>query len=66
MKNQRLFVDQNGQTYLVHNVKELQKTLGGRVSKMYQDKVDGSVVHVGYAIGTYWLREYQPVEKPAS
>lgn len=37
------------------------------VQKMYQDKRDGSVVHVGYVIGGHWLTLYrvEPVENPA-
>ena len=29
---------------------------------MYQDKKDGSTVHVGYVIGQLWLTAFQPVE----
>lgn len=64
-------IDQYGQTY--HNLgkhprKELiERVGGGKVSKMYQDKKDGSTVHTGYVIGGLWLSLYEvkPFERLA-
>jgi hypothetical protein len=55
-------IDQYGQTYhgLEHPRKDLCKRLGrSHVDRMYQDKKDGSVVHVGYIIGGLWLTLYR-------
>lgn len=61
----RVFIDQYGQVFWAENVKDLQQKLGGRVSKMYVDKKDGSTVHIGYVVGKLWLTEYQRVERKA-
>ena len=63
-------IDQYGNTFhgLKHPRKELMERIGcTHVQKMYQDKRDGSVVHVGYVIGGHWLTLYrvEPVENPA-
>ena len=63
MKNY-MSIDQYGQTYHdlgSHPRKELIKRIGStkHVSKMYHDKNDGSVVHVGYVIGQHWLTLYE-------
>ena len=66
MKGKRLlYIDQYGYKYYASTVKELRSQIGmggSRVSKMYVDKVDGSIAHIGYVIGQYWLTAYQPVE----
>ena len=62
-------IDQYNETY--HDLgkfprKELINRIGGgKVSKIYQDKKDGSVVHTGYVIGKTWLNLYkvEPFEK---
>lgn len=59
----RVFIDQYGQVFWAKNVKDLRSYIGGRVSKMYIDKKDGSVAHIGYVVGQYWLTEYQMVER---
>lgn len=58
-----LYLDQYGQRYYARTLKELREQIGGRVSKMYKDKKDGSTVFVGYVIGQSWLTAYTPVEK---
>lgn len=62
---QMLYIDQWGTRFWAKTVKGLrqQVSLGGsRVSKMYRDKKDGRVVHVGYVVGKHWCTAYQPVE----
>ncbi len=63
MKDNYMAIDQYGQTYHglgQHPRKELIERIGsGHVSKMYLDKKDGSVVHVGYVIGQHWLTLYE-------
>ena len=52
MKAYHLFLDQYGQPIWARTVEELRAEVGGgRASKMYTDKKDGSTVHVGYVIG---------------
>jgi hypothetical protein len=61
--------DQYNQTY--HNLgayprKELLHRLGHtHADKMYVDKKDGSVVHIGYVIGGLWITLFciKPFEK---
>ena len=61
-------IDQYGQTYHDlgrHPRKELMERIGCRhVSKMYHDRNDGSVIHVGYVVGQRWctLYEVKPYE----
>lgn len=65
---QTLFIDQWGNRFWAKTVKALRAQIAGggsRVGKMYRDKKDGRVVHVGYVIGEHWLTAYQPVEIPA-
>ena len=65
---QTLYLDQWGNKWWAKTVTELADKLGysrRSVSKMYCDKVDGSVVHVGYVVGKHWCTAYQPVELPA-
>lgn len=62
-----LYIDQYGNKIGASTLKELIKKVrerigGGRVYKMYVDKKDGSVCHVGYVIGDHWFNAYQPVE----
>jgi len=63
-----LYIDQYGNKFAAHTVKELRAKVGmggARVSKMYNDKKDGRTVHTGYVIGQHWLTAYQPVELAA-
>lgn len=63
-----LYLDQYGNRFWAKTIKELRNQIGmggSRVSKMYRDKKDGSVVHVGYVVGSHWLTAYQPVERAA-
>jgi hypothetical protein len=60
-----LYIDQWGSKYWAKTVKELRRAVGmggSRVAKMYRDKKDGRVVHVGYVVGEHWLTAYRPVE----
>lgn len=64
-EHRRLFIDQYGNKFFAQTVKELRGQIGmggSRVSRMYQDKKDGSTKAVGYVIGQHWLTEYAPVE----
>ena len=62
-------IDQYGQTY--HNLgkhprKELMERIGCQhVSKMYQEKKDGRIIHAGYVVGQHWctLYEVKPFER---
>lgn len=69
MKGERtLYLDQYGSRFWANNVRELRKQVGmggSKVSKMYRDKKDGSIVHVGYVIGQHWLTAFRKVEVPA-
>lgn len=60
-----LFVDQYGDKFGATTVRELRAKVGGRCSKMYVDRRDGTTVHVGYVIGEHWLTMFAPVELPA-
>lgn len=58
-----LYVSHHGQRMLVRTVRELQRRSGGgSASRMYVDKKDGSVVHVGYVVGRTWWTAYVPFE----
>ena len=60
-----LFIDQHGQPIWARTVKELRvRAGGGRVGKMYRDKKDGTVAHVGYVVGRRWFSQFLPVERP--
>jgi hypothetical protein len=61
-----LYIDQWGNKFEASTVKELRHQIGmggSRVSRMYRDKKNGDVVHVGYVIGGHWLTAFAPVEK---
>lgn len=67
MKKARLYIDQYGSQFYASTVKELRSQIGNGgslVRKMYIDKKDGRIVHVGYVIGGLWLTAYRPVEIP--
>lgn len=58
-----LYLDQYGNKWWAHTRKELvAKIGGGRVSKMYVDKLDGRTVQTGYVVGPHWCTAYQPLE----
>lgn len=66
MRQRLMYQDQNGVCFWATSVKELRERVGGgRVSKMYVDKKDGSTVHIGYVIGKRWLTMFAPVERRA-
>jgi hypothetical protein len=55
-------IDQYGNAHhgLVHPRKDLLELLGRKhADKMYRDKTDGSIHHVGYVIGGLWLEVYE-------
>lgn len=61
-----LYIDQYGNHFGAHTLRELrEKVGGGRISKMYQDKSDGTARHTGYVIGQRWLSAFRPVELAA-
>lgn len=60
-----LYVDQYGNNWYARTVKELREQIGGSVQKMYEDKTNGSAVHIGYVVGQHWCRAFQPVELAA-
>jgi hypothetical protein len=61
-----VFIDQFGTSYRANTVKEfIARVPGGRVTKMYVDKLDGKSVHIGYVVGQYWYTQYQIVERDA-
>lgn len=66
MKPYHFWLDQYGYGLWAASRKELISKEGSnrRVSKMYRDKADGSVVHVGYIIGDRWFTRLAPVEVP--
>ena len=63
MKSNYMALDKFGNTYHglgQHPRKEQIERIGSsHVCKMYQDKKDGSTVHVGYVIGQHWLTLYE-------
>lgn len=62
---QILYIDQWGNRFWAKTVKALRRQIGGggsRVSKMFRDKKDGSVVQTGYVIGQHWLTAFAPME----
>lgn len=62
-----LYMDQFGNHFYARSVKELRQQIGrggSRISRLYQDRKDGSVVHTGYVIGGHWLMMFEPVEIP--
>ncbi len=61
-----LYVDQYGTLWPARSVRELRRRLGGgRISKMYVDRLDGSAVHIGYVIGSHWCTAFARVTWPA-
>lgn len=60
----KLYVDQYGTKYYSKTLRGLKEGyyLPGKVSKMYREKDDGGIVHVGYVIGQLWLTAYVPYE----
>lgn len=65
-----LYIDQYGQKLWAKTVKELrEKAGGGRVFKIYVDKIAGEhagkSVHCGYGVGSRWFSAFAPVEIPA-
>lgn len=65
-----LYVDQYGDKIWAHSVKELrEKVGGGRVFKIYVDKIAGQhagkSVHCGYGVGRRWFNAFVSVEIPA-
>lgn len=62
-KTIRVFIDQYRHAEYAYTVKHLQQQVGGRVSKIYVDKKDGSTVHIGYVVGHRWFTEHQRVER---
>jgi len=60
-----LYLDQYGNKFFARTVKELHQQIGGKISKMYVDKTDGTTKHVGYVIGQRWLTAHAPIERPA-
>jgi hypothetical protein len=60
-----LYVDQYGNKFGAHSLKQLREQVSGRVSKMYVDKKVGGTVHCGYVVGQHWLTAYIPLELPA-
>lgn len=66
MRPNHLWIDQYGNRWYARSVAELRRKIGGgRISKMYIDKKDGSTVHTGYVIGPHWCSRYAPVEVAA-
>lgn len=64
MKDRSFFmaIDQYGRVErgLTHPRKDLQaRGYCGRVSKMYVDQKDGSVIQIGYVIGQHWFTLYK-------
>lgn len=60
-----LYIDQWGSKFWANTVRDLRKQVGmggSKVSKMYQDKKDGTTVHVGYVVGQHWLTAFKRVE----
>jgi hypothetical protein len=60
-----LYLDQWGERYWARTIADLRAQIGmggSRVSKMYIDKKDGSVAHVGYVVGQHWLTAYRRVK----
>ena len=65
-----LYIDQYGGKLWARTVKELrEKAGGGRVFKIYVDKIAGTnagkSVHCGDGVGARWFNAYRPVELPA-
>ena len=63
-----MYLDQYGYKFFASTRKELVKAVAPyskpRVSIMYRDKKDGTIVRSGYIVGDHWLTAYQPYEVP--
>ena len=63
MKTTKLYVDQWGNKWFAKTVKELCRNVGySKARRMYHDKKDGSIRHVGYVVGPHWCTAYVPYE----
>lgn len=60
-----LYLDQYGNRWHARTVADLRRQIGGRASKMFRDKADGSTVHCGYVVGGHWCTAYAPLELAA-
>ena len=62
----RLYLDQWGNKYFAKTVKELCKKVGySKARRMYVDRKNGEVRHIGYVVGPHWLTAYIPYEGEA-
>lgn len=60
-----LYIDQYGWRIWARSRKFLVDHVGGgRVSKMYRTRNDGTTVHIGYVVGPHWFEAFRPVENP--
>lgn len=60
-----LYVDQYGQRTIASTVAGLARCYGvapGTPRRMYRDKLDGRIIHVGYVLGRYWCEAFVPYE----
>jgi hypothetical protein len=58
-----LYLDQYGNHWFASTIAELKRKIGGgRVSKMYVDKTDGTTVHTGYVVGSHWCTAFTRLE----
>lgn len=57
-----LYIDQHGNPFWAHTLKELRAQIPGKVSIMYRD-VGKDVYQEGYVIGRHWLQAYTPLRK---
>jgi hypothetical protein len=58
------YIDQYGHHIYARTVRELRAKCGvGRVSKMYNDGLDGGVYHIGYVVGQRWFSAFIPYRK---
>jgi len=67
MKGKRmLYLDQYGNHWVADSVRELRRKVGGgRVSKMFIDRTDGTTLHIGYVVGSHWCTAFVPYEAAA-
>lgn len=57
-----VWIDQFDQIVFCNSVKELQKIVGKKAKKIYENR--GEITyHVGYAIGNRWFIRYTSVER---
>ena len=63
-KTFKLFIDQYGTIYTSTTIKELKEKyyLSWKISKLYRDKKDWTVVHCWYCIWQLRLNMYVPLE----